>query len=235
MSSAQTTMPRKAQPAKSSHTVVCLLLLRLVVDVASDDIGNVRTPQPGRALAGCCLLPTPSPCADVFEDLRLAAWGVRRQRDAGALEIGGKAGLRLDEALIGTLDCREKCLCEGFCQRRLGRGTESRGRSKLGRGGGGTHVMHGRSHMTIDPRIPTAVVPRWSTSDIHRPGRHCSHHALSAVRCWASRMMGELHSTKTPWKKLIVLGCMWRLSDRVMGIPYTYLVGTLPIYLVHTT
>ena len=30
----------------------------------------------------------------------------------------------------------------------------------------------------------------------HRPGRHCLHRARSAVRCWASRIKGELHSTK---------------------------------------
>ena len=31
----------------------------------------------------------------------------------------------------------------------------------------------------------------------HRPGRHCLlHQARSAVRCWASRMKGELHPTR---------------------------------------
>ena len=51
---------------------------------------------------------------------------------------------------------------------------------------GCTHVMHGRSRMTIDPRIPT--MPGRSTSGFHRPGRHCLHQARNAVRCWASRM-----------------------------------------------
>ena len=31
--------------------------------------------------------------------------------------------------------------------------------------------MHGRSRMTIDPRIPT--MPGRSTSGFHQPGRHC--------------------------------------------------------------
>ena len=51
-------------------------------------------------------------------------------------------------------------------------------------GGGGACVMHGRSRMTVDPRIPT--VPGQSTSGFHRPGRHCSHQGRSAVRCCAS-------------------------------------------------
>ena len=38
------------------------------------------------------------------------------------------------------------------------------------RWGGHTHVMHGRSRMTIDPRIPT--MPGRSTSGFHRPDRH---------------------------------------------------------------
>ena len=41
------------------------------------------------------------------------------------------------------------------------------------RGGGGqcTQFVHGRSRMTIDPRIPT--MPGRSTSGFHQPGRHC--------------------------------------------------------------
>ena len=38
------------------------------------------------------------------------------------------------------------------------------------RGGGLLIMMHGRSRMTIDPRIPT--MPGRSTSGFHRPGRH---------------------------------------------------------------
>ena len=67
-----------------------------------------------------------------------------------------------------------------------------------GRGGGRrTHVMHGRSRMAIDPRIRT--MPGRSTSSFHRPSRHCLHQSRSAVRCSASRMKGELHSTKHRW------------------------------------
>ena len=51
--------------------------------------------------------------------------------------------------------------------------------------------MHGRSHMTIDPRIPT--VQRRSTSGFRQPGRLCLRQARGAVRCSASRMKGELH------------------------------------------
>ena len=45
---------------------------------------------------------------------------------------------------------------------------------------GCTHVMHGGSRMTTDPRIPT--MPERKTSGFHRPGRHCLHQARSAVR-----------------------------------------------------
>ena len=61
-------------------------------------------------------------------------------------------------------------------------------------GGGYTQFVHGRSRMTIDPRIPT--IPGRSTSGFHQPGRHCLHQARSAVRCSASRMKGELHPSK---------------------------------------
>ena len=50
-------------------------------------------------------------------------------------------------------------------------------------------LMHGRSHMTIDPRIPT--VPARSMSGFHRPGRHRLHQVRSAVRFPASRLKGE--------------------------------------------
>ena len=42
-----------------------------------------------------------------------------------------------------------------------------------GRGGGHTHVIHGRSRMTIDPRIPT--MPGRNTSGFPSPERHCMH------------------------------------------------------------
>ena len=60
--------------------------------------------------------------------------------------------------------------------------------------GGCTQLVHGRSRMTIDPRIP--ALPGRSTSVFHQPGRHCLHQARSDVRCSASRMKGELHPSK---------------------------------------
>ena len=63
-----------------------------------------------------------------------------------------------------------------------------------GGGGGGTQFVHGRSRMTIYPRILT--MPRRSTSGFHQPGRHCWHQARSAVRCCASRMRAEMHPSK---------------------------------------
>ena len=60
-----------------------------------------------------------------------------------------------------------------------------------GGGGGGAKLVHGRSRMAIDPRIPT--MPGRSTLGFHQPGRHCLHQARSTVRCSASRMKGELH------------------------------------------
>ena len=64
----------------------------------------------------------------------------------------------------------------------------------LHHGGGCTQVVHGRSRMTVDPRIPT--MPGRSTLGFHQTGRHCLHQARSAVRCSASRMKGELHPSK---------------------------------------
>ena len=46
--------------------------------------------------------------------------------------------------------------------------------------------MHGRSGMTIEPRI--LAMPERSMSGFPRPGRRCLHQARSAVRCSASRM-----------------------------------------------
>ena len=70
----------------------------------------------------------------------------------------------------------------------------SQERPTQGGGGGTHHVMHGRSRMTIDPRIPP--MPRQSTSGFHRPGRYCLHQARSSVRCWASSMEDEPHPSK---------------------------------------
>ena len=75
-------------------------------------------------------------------------------------------------------------------------------------GGGSTRVMHGRSRMTIDPRIST--MPGRTTSSFHRPGRHRLHQGRSAVRYWASHMTGELH----PTKNLFPRGRSWDRSGK---------------------
>ena len=41
-------------------------------------------------------------------------------------------------------------------------------------------IMHGRSRMTVDPRILTML--GWGTSGFHRPGRHCLHQARGGER-----------------------------------------------------
>ena len=71
---------------------------------------------------------------------------------------------------------------------------KSRKRASRGWRGGCTHVMHGRSRMTIDPSMRT--MPGRSTSGFQRRGRHYLHQPRSALRCSASRMKGELHPTK---------------------------------------
>ena len=64
-----------------------------------------------------------------------------------------------------------------------------------GGGGGVLSIVHGRSRMTIDPRIPTMTGR--STSAFHQPpGRYCSSQARSAVSCSASRTEGDLHPSK---------------------------------------
>ena len=51
--------------------------------------------------------------------------------------------------------------------------------------GGVLSIMHGRSRMTIDPRIPT--MSGRNPSGFHRLGRQ--HQARSAVRCSESRIL----------------------------------------------
>ena len=53
-------------------------------------------------------------------------------------------------------------------------------------GGGVLIIMHGRSRMTIDPRIPT--MPGRSTSGFRRPGRH-----LLAPSAKRREVFGESH------------------------------------------
>ena len=60
---------------------------------------------------------------------------------------------------------------------------------RMEKGGRVLMIMHGRSRVTVDPRIPT--MPGRSTSGFHRPVRHRQHQARSAVRCSASRKKGE--------------------------------------------
>lgn len=123
MSSTKSTIPREAQPAsRNSYTVNSWPLRRLAVGVVCDEVGSVSTPRPRGALATCCSLPAPNLCADIFEDLRRATSGVRRQRDARALEMGGRVGLRLGGAFCETPRCRGMCSCEGLCRSRLGEG-----------------------------------------------------------------------------------------------------------------
>ena len=117
-----------------------------------------------------------------------------------------------------------------------------------GGGGGCTQFVHGRSRMTIDPRI--SAMPGRSTSGFHGPGRRCLHQAPSAVRCSASRMKGECILPKTARKKdfgtLCPLSCLWMTAstsytlfsgvttpETTMGITNYYLVcnclvGALP-------
>ena len=80
--------------------------------------------------------------------------------------------------------------------RRIALSSESE--KEKGGGGGGargdTQFVHGRSRMTVDPRIPT--LPGRSTSGFSQPGRRCLHQARSAVRCSASRVKGGLHSSE---------------------------------------
>ena len=68
------------------------------------------------------------------------------------------------------------------------------GHDQGGGGGGGTQLVHGRSRMTIDPRILT--MPGRSTSSIHQLGTQRLHQARSAVRCSVSRVKGKLHPFK---------------------------------------
>ena len=50
-----------------------------------------------------------------------------------------------------------------------------------------THAMHVRSRMTIDHRFRT--MPGRSTSDFHRPGRHCLHQARSRAGGWGEAII----------------------------------------------
>ena len=60
--------------------------------------------------------------------------------------------------------------------------------------GGVLIIMHGRSRMTIDPRIP--IMPGRSASGVYRPDRRRLHQAGAGVRCSARGMKGELRPTQ---------------------------------------
>ena len=86
---------------------------------------------------------------------------------------------------------------------------------------GCTQFLHGRTRMTVDPRITT--MPGRSRSGLHQPGRHWLHQARSAVRCSASRMKGELcilprTACKTDFGTLCLLSCLW------MTAPMSYFI-----------
>ena len=102
--------------------------------------------------------------------------------------------------------------------------------------GGALIIMHGRSRMTINSRIPK--MPGRSTSGFHRPGRHSLHHTRSARRCWTSSMKDELHPTKNRfWGGF---SCIWMtasMNDSIYGVATSRdsneflcncLVGALP-------
>ena len=91
----------------------------------------------------------------------------------------------------------------------------------LGGGGGGcTQFMHGRSPMTIVPRIPT--MPGRSTSSFHQPGIYCLHQARGAVRCSASRMKGELHPSKNRSQDELrhLVPTLLLMNDSANELPY---------------
>ena len=64
-------------------------------------------------------------------------------------------------------------------------------------GGGGAQFVHGRSRMTIYPRIPT--LPGRSTSGFHQSGRHCLHQARSYVRGGKVHCWGPYHCRVAHW------------------------------------
>ena len=64
---------------------------------------------------------------------------------------------------------------------------------RTGGGGGGwryTPFVHGRSRVTVDPRI--LLCRDWGTSGFDQPGRHCLHQARSAV-AKRREVFGESH------------------------------------------
>ena len=109
--------------------------------------------------------------------------------------------------------------------------------SRARQGGGVLIIMHGRSRMTIGPRPST--MPGRSTLGFYRPGKYFLPQARSTVRCWASRMKGELHPTKNVFPRRIFLRkddsvnelthfLVWPLPETATGVLSNCLVGALP-------
>ena len=71
-------------------------------------------------------------------------------------------------------------------------------------------TRYGRSRMTIDPHtcLQCRDGARWVFTD---QAGICLHQAPSAVRCWASRMKGELH----PTENRVWGGLFLRMGDSV--------------------
>ena len=82
-------------------------------------------------------------------------------------------------------------------------------------GGGGTHVMYGRSRMAIEPRAPT--LRGRSTSGFHRPGRYCLHRARRAVRVLGTSHEGWAASYRESSVRVSSLG----VSGREVGGVYS--------------
>ena len=90
---------------------------------------------------------------------------------------------------------------------KIHRGRRNRKKRSQDRGGC-TQFVHGRSCMTIDPRIPT--MPGRSTSGFHQTGRHCLHQARSAVR-------GREKNTLTKTVRLNQKNIPWLAGGKSVG------------------
>ena len=138
-------------------------------------------------------------CARIYSAPLLDTIESKREERAASLSLATKKNARHEPYVGGGRELKS-LLCDPGPELRLGGREERRakilkrdgGKKKLWigctMGGGCTHVIHGRSRTTVDPRITT--MPGRIASGFHGPGRHCLHQARSAVRCWASRMEG---------------------------------------------
>ena len=61
-------------------------------------------------------------------------------------------------------------------------------------------------------------MPGRSMSGFNRLDRHCLHHARSTVRCSASRMKGELHSTKNRLRSGLAYGWQLQWVNKISGV-----------------